>query len=83
MYLDQIVEHGGLSQEGVATVEDGLHPSLVGVSEGVWGVALHVTPHFLVHFNFRIPENQSPKQSHHHLLTASLQRMALPSNKTR
>ena len=54
-YLNQVVEHGGLSQEGVAAVEDGLHPSLVGVSEGVWGVALHVTPHLLILLHFRVP----------------------------
>ena len=84
VYLDQVVEHGGFSQEGVAAVEDGLHASLVRVRESVWGVALHVTPHLLVHLNFRVPKNQTPEQRHHHLLTASsLQRMALSSNKTR
>ncbi len=52
--LDEVVEHGGLAEKCVTAVQDSLHPLLVGVDEGVRGVALHVAPHFLVPLDFGI-----------------------------
>lgn len=52
--LNKVVQHCRLAEESVAAVQDPLHSLLVGVDEGVGSVALHVTPHLLVAFDFRV-----------------------------
>ena len=56
--LEEVVEHGGLAEEGEVAVEDAPHALLVRRDErrcrGLV-VALHVPPHLLVLLHLRVP----------------------------
>ena len=58
--LEEVVEHGGLAEEGEVAVEDAPHALLVRRDErrprrGRLVVALHVPPHLLVLLHLRVP----------------------------
>ena len=59
--LEEVVEHGGLAEEGEVAVEDAPHALLVRRDErrrprrGGLVVALHVPPHLLVLLHLRVP----------------------------
>ena len=56
--LDEVVQHGGLTEERIITLQNPLHALLVGADEGLGLVALHVAPHLLVGLNLRVSEEK-------------------------